>query len=46
MGEVAAGLARQQLRARNQFDGRFRDFAGQASQARLTALAGGKATEA
>ncbi len=42
MGEVAAGLARRQRRARSEFDGRFRDFAGQASQARLTGLAGGK----
>jgi CHAD domain-containing protein len=38
MGEIAAGLARRQLRARIEFDGRFAAFAGQASQARLTAL--------
>jgi CHAD domain-containing protein len=38
MGEVAAGLARRQRQARLEFDSRFAAFAGQASQARLTAL--------
>ena len=39
MGEIAASLARRQIRARAQFDGRFADFAGPASRARLAALA-------
>jgi CHAD domain-containing protein len=39
MGEIAAGLARRQLRARREFDGRFASFAGAASQARLSVLA-------
>jgi CHAD domain-containing protein len=38
MGEVAAGLARRQHKARIEFDGRFAAFASEASQARLTAL--------
>jgi CHAD domain-containing protein len=38
MGEIAADLARRQRKARIEFDGRFAAFAGQASQARLTAL--------
>ncbi len=38
MGEIAADLARRQRQARIEFDGRFAAFAGQASQARLTAL--------
>jgi CHAD domain-containing protein len=38
MGEIAAGLARRQQQARIEFDGRFAAFAGEASQARLTAL--------
>jgi CHAD domain-containing protein len=39
MGEIAAGLALRQRAARARFDGRFADFAGPASQARLAALA-------
>jgi CHAD domain-containing protein len=38
MGEIAACLARRQLQARSEFDGRFASFAGPASQARLAAL--------
>jgi CHAD domain-containing protein len=38
MGEIAADLARRQHKARIEFDGRFAAFAGQPSQARLTAL--------
>jgi CHAD domain-containing protein len=38
MGEIAAGLARRQRRARTEFDARFADFASTSSQARLTAL--------
>jgi CHAD domain-containing protein len=38
MGEIAAGLARRQRRARSDFDSRFAAFAGRASQERLTAL--------
>jgi CHAD domain-containing protein len=38
MGEIAADLARRQRQARLEFDGRFAAFAGQPSQARLTAL--------
>lgn len=38
MGEIAAGLARRQQRARTEFDGRFAAFAGPVSQARLAAL--------
>ena len=38
MGEIAAGLARRQRRARSEFDGRFADFASPDSQARLAAL--------
>ncbi len=40
MGEIAAGLARRQRKARNEFDARFAAFASQASQQRLAALAG------
>jgi hypothetical protein len=39
MGEIAAALAVRQRQARARFDGRFADFAGPASQARLSALA-------
>jgi CHAD domain-containing protein len=39
MGEIAAGLALRQRRARSTFDDRFADFASPASQARLAALA-------
>jgi CHAD domain-containing protein len=39
MGEVAAGLAQRQRKARNEFDGRFAAFASPASQQRLAALA-------
>ncbi len=39
MGEIAACLAKRQRRARSEFDGRFANFAGPASQARLSALA-------
>jgi CHAD domain-containing protein len=46
MGEIAAGLALRQRRARSEFDGRFAAFAGPESQARLTALAGGRAAAA
>jgi CHAD domain-containing protein len=38
MGEIAAGLAGRQRQARIEFDGRFAAFAGEVSQARLTAL--------
>ncbi len=38
MGEIAAGLALRQQRARNEFAGRFREFASPASQARIRAL--------
>jgi CHAD domain-containing protein len=38
MGEIAAGLARRQRRTRSEFDARFADFAGVASQARLLGL--------
>jgi CHAD domain-containing protein len=38
MGEVAAGLAVRQQRARLEFDGRFSAFASPASQARLASL--------
>ncbi|HXW44399.1 MAG TPA: CHAD domain-containing protein [Streptosporangiaceae bacterium] len=38
MGEIAAGLALRQRRARSEFDGRFAAFARPASQQRLTAL--------
>jgi CHAD domain-containing protein len=40
MGEVAAGLARQQHAARSEFAGRFRDFAGPGGQSRILALTG------
>jgi hypothetical protein len=43
MGEIAAGLAGRQLRARAEFDGLFREFASPSGQARirpLTRLAG------
>jgi CHAD domain-containing protein len=39
MGEIAAGLAVAQAKARAQFDGRFADFAGPASRRRMAALA-------
>jgi CHAD domain-containing protein len=39
MGEIVAGLAVEQSRARAQFAGRFADFAGPASRNRLAALA-------
>ncbi len=39
MGEIVAGLAVRQARARAQFAGRFADFAGPASRTRLAALA-------
>jgi CHAD domain-containing protein len=39
MGEVAAGLAQRQRKARNEFDGRFAAFASPVSQQRLAALA-------
>ncbi len=39
MGEIAAGLAVRQQRARARFDGRFADFASPASRTRLAALA-------
>jgi CHAD domain-containing protein len=38
MGEIAASLAHRQRAARAEFDGRFADFASQASQARLDGL--------
>jgi CHAD domain-containing protein len=40
MGEIAAGLATRQRRARSEFAGRFRDFASPASQGRIQALTG------
>jgi CHAD domain-containing protein len=40
MGEIAAGLAVRQRKARSEFAGRFRDFAGPASQGRMHALLG------
>jgi len=39
MGEIAAGLAVRQRTARQEYDGRFADFASPPSQARLSALA-------
>jgi CHAD domain-containing protein len=39
MGEIVAGLAVRQSRARAQFAGRFADFSGPASRSRLAALA-------
>ncbi|MGO8957879.1 MAG: CHAD domain-containing protein [Streptosporangiaceae bacterium] len=39
MGEIAAGLAQRQRKARSEFDGRFAAFASPASQQRLAALA-------
>ncbi len=39
MGEIVAGLAVRQSRARAQFAGRFADFSGPASRGRLAALA-------
>jgi hypothetical protein len=38
MGEVAAGLAARQRRARAEFGDRFRAFASPASQAKIRAL--------
>jgi CHAD domain-containing protein len=43
MGEIAAGLARRERKVRSEFDGRFADFAGAASQARLLGLSGAAA---
>jgi len=40
MGEIAAGLAARQQRARGEFTGRFRDFASPAGQSRIRALTG------
>jgi len=40
MGEIAAGLAAAQQRARGEFAGRFRDFASPAGQSRFRALTG------
>jgi CHAD domain-containing protein len=40
MGEIAAGLAARQQRARSEFTGRFRDFASPAGQSRIQALTG------
>jgi CHAD domain-containing protein len=40
MGEIAAGLAARQHRARGEFTGRFRDFASPAGQSRIRALTG------
>ncbi len=40
MGEIAAGLATRQRRARSDFAGRFRDFASPASQGRFHSLIG------
>jgi CHAD domain-containing protein len=40
MGEIAAGLAARQHRARSEFAGRFRDFASPAGQSRIRALTG------
>jgi CHAD domain-containing protein len=40
MGEVAAGLARQQHAARSEFAGRFRDFAGPGGQSWILAMTG------
>jgi hypothetical protein len=40
MGEIAAGLAVRQQRARSEFAGRFRDFASPVSQDRIRALIG------
>jgi hypothetical protein len=38
MGEIAAGLAARQRKARIEFAGRFREFASPASQNRIRAL--------
>jgi CHAD domain-containing protein len=43
MGEVAAGLAVQQQKARSEFAGRFRDFASPDGQNRIRALTGAAA---
>jgi CHAD domain-containing protein len=43
MGEIAAGLARRERKVRSEFDSRFADFAGPASQARLLGLGGATA---
>jgi CHAD domain-containing protein len=40
MGEIAAGLARQQHAVRSEFAGRFRDFAGPGGQSRILAMTG------
>ena len=44
MGEIAAGLALRQRRARTQFGDRFRAFASPASQAKIRALTGAAAS--
>jgi CHAD domain-containing protein len=43
MGEVAVGLATRQRKARDEFAGRFRDFASAASQSRIRTLTGAAA---
>jgi CHAD domain-containing protein len=43
MGEIAAGLAAAQQRARSEFASRFRDFASPAGQSRIQALTGAAA---
>ena len=43
MGEIAAGLAARQQKARSEFAGRFRDFASPAGQNRIRALTGAAA---
>jgi len=40
MGEIAAGLAARQQKARSEFAGRFRDFASPAGQSRIRDLTG------
>ena len=44
MGEIAAGLATRQQRARGDFAGRFRDFASRAAQSRIRELTRAAAT--
>ena len=43
MGEIAAGLAARQQKARSEFAGRFRDFASPAGQSRIRDLTGATA---
>jgi len=43
MGEITVGLAARQRQARNEFAGRFRDFASPASQSRIRTLIGAAA---